>query len=223
MNRFIKLRINAHDLTFDEVIEHAKSNELKKGSRSGFDINASTRKRLTITWLEKIVTTKHVESDIFGPSTYDEIKIFSFGLHFINSTKEVILSDPPLAKHKVYAALKLLVGSVNFKLQNINVNETITKLRGKEGWSLVSLEAEPKELRDYVSVSMTVIGHGDLMSYMQAKHPQAPVELKSAVFNWINSVGIEVKITLSQNGLVKSSKELDRDEIEFISDIICYQ
>ena len=223
MNRFIKIRITNSTISLEDIVNHARKAQLKKGSKYGFELDTVTKQRVYLTWFEKISTIKTVESEIFGSTSYEEIKILSFGLQFEKSASNLLLIDPPLAKHKVHSVLRKLLGAGNFLVRGIDLESSIASISKDANWDIIGLETETKTTSPKTNMSMSVTGDGNLLAYLESAYPSPPFELRSVVVQHQGLSCQDTRITLSRSGVVRLSRDVTANDIREISNAIIYQ
>lgn len=222
MNRFIRIRISKTMATIDDIVERARQYQISSECDWGFEVNTFTRSKVQLTWSEKTTIVRRFESGAFGEQSFEEVKIVSFGILFNKKDKTVILVNPPVGKHKVHKVLRMLFESSGFVFDKIDLKTSIETVGMEHHWKVVAIQTELECVSADIFMSLSLMGGGNLKQYLDLASPGSNFPIKSLCF-LANLGSGGVKVVLSSSGLVRFSREVTIDDVEFVAGLLAFE
>ena len=216
MNRFLRISISRCDATLDGIAGLARGSSLDNNPDKGFEIESVTRKMLVLTWAEKIVVERTIDSGVFSGTSFKEVRIVTFGFIINSKADTAIVLDPPLGKERLHKVLRLLFPTGNFRFHELSIRETLEDLSARGIARITAIETLPVSLESKVVMSLKVAGDGDLLGYINENHPTRTGDYRAASMVIFTPEGRTIDLSLVRTGLIRTSRNLNAEEVERI-------
>lgn len=215
MNRFLKIRTSESADSIEKIASRARTLSINAGVNQGFEIEEISKTTIYLTWFERIITIRNIESDIFGSASFEEVKIIKFGIYFCSKDCSLLLIDPPIGRHRVLRVLRMLFASCNFIYESIDLRSTVLEIAAITEWRAIAIQTEHEQYGAETFLSISLSGRSDLIKAFTKLKPGAEFKIKSACFEAVLDAGL-TRVVVNSTGLVRFSKDVTFSDFQHV-------